>query len=147
MATNLINKTKIDLIGDQLSIKHGPIPWFKGDKTVSINDIQQFYVKELKDKNRKTYNYGVWAVLNDGSRLDLTKGVNMTSDYALVVEQKLEKYLDIKDQRVKGAYGNVKPRINIKEIVIEDTLDLEDLKNKPDPEIDYRENWNNEDLV
>ncbi len=147
--TNFFNKTKIDLIGDQLTIKHGPIPWFKGDQEVNINDIQQFYVKEISKKNDDTvsFNYGVWAMMRNGTRLDLTKGVNMESDYALIVEQKLENYLGIQDQPVKGAYGNVKyhPINHVDEI--DAPLDLDDFKNRAEPEIEKRKNWDDEQFV
>ena len=150
VVTNFFNKTKIDLIGDQLTIKHGPIPWFKGDKEVNINDIEQFYVKEIKKQtqNGSIYNYGVWGIMRDGSRLDLTKGVNMKSDYALVVEQKLEKYLGIVDRPVKGAFGNHQQiSFGHEEDESESKLDLDELKNRPQPEKKYRDNWNEEDFV
>ena len=155
--TNLFNETKIDLINDQLTIKHGPIPYFRGDQTVNVNNIKQFYVKELKksSKNGTTFNYGVWGILKDGSRLDLTKGVNMDSDYALEVEEKLEKYLGIQDEPVKGAYGNVEKRKvekatkkkTGKQNKAEEPLDLDELKNRPKPEIEKRNNWKDEDFV
>ena len=162
--TSFFNKTSIDLIDDELIIKHGPIPWFRGDQKVNINDIQQFYVKEIRKdgQNSSSYNYGVWGIMNDGARLDLTKGVTMTSDYALVVEEKLEAYLEIEDHPVKGAYGNTgDPRIRKaarkakkstnrrkkRKEKTEKPLDLDELKNRPKPEIEERKNWDDEDFV
>ena len=150
VVTNFFNKTKIDLIGDQLTIKHGPIPWFKGDQEVNVNDIEQFYVKELKknNKNGTSFNYGVWGIMRNGNRIDLTKGVTMDSDYALMVEQKLENYLGIQDKQVKGAFGNVKNSEALNEFDnTEPTLDLDDFKNRPEPEIEKRPNWKDEDFV
>ena len=61
----------------------------------------------------------------------------MDSDHALEVEQKLEEYLDIRDQPVKGAFGNVRNNE-------EKSLDLKDLNNNPNPEKVYRDNSNKE---
>ena len=150
--TSFFNKTTIDLIDDELMIKHGPIPWFRGNQDVNINEIEQFYVREIRSQNNNstTYNYGVWAIMMDGSRLDLTNGVTMTADYALVVEEKLETYLDIEDVPVKGAFGNVGNRKAIrkrKKKGREKPLDLDELKNRPTPEKQKRENWTDEDFV
>ncbi len=151
--SDFFNRTNIDLIGDQLTIKHGPIPWFKGNKEVNVNDIEQFYVKEIQKQHdgKTTYNYGVWGIMRDGTRLDLTKGVMMESDYALVVEEKLEQYLDIKDRPVKGAYGNTKTKqsnyLDEIEEDLEKPLDLDELKDRPKPEREYRDNWSDEDFV
>ena len=156
--TSFFNKTTIDLIDDELMIKHGPIPWFRGNQDVNINEIEQFYVREIRKngQNSGSINYGVWAIMMDGSRLDLTKGVTMEADYALVVEEKLETYLEIEDRPVKGAFGNVGNRKEARKIKkmrkqqkrsSEKPLDLDELKNRPKPEKEKRENWTDEDFV
>lgn len=104
----LFNKTYIDVDDRHLWIHHSPIPWWKGNIDLPVNEVEQIYVKEKKSRSKNgntSYNYALMAKLNNGSTKSLLD-INMTnSEKALELEQRIENYLGIKDRPVKGGYG------------------------------------------
>ena len=74
--------------------------------------------------------------------------LTLSTPLVYLVEQKLENYLGIEDRQVKGAYGNTNKKESMNEF--EDTeskLDLIDLKYRPAPEIEKRDNWIEDEFI
>jgi hypothetical protein len=46
------NKTYIDIHDHHLWVHHTPIPWWKGNVNIAVQDIEQVYVKEKKQKTK-----------------------------------------------------------------------------------------------
>ena len=46
------NKTNIEIDDDYLSIRHSPIPWWRGNVEIATTDINQLYVKETKTQGK-----------------------------------------------------------------------------------------------
>ncbi len=100
----LLNNTIITITPHQISVKHGPLPYF-GNKRLESQNVKQFYIKEKSQKNNKstTYTYEVHIEEVTGSHKRLVKGFDSPLQ-ALYLEQELEQYLDIEDQPVTGEF-------------------------------------------
>jgi len=94
----LVNKTTITVGVDQLTIRHGPIPW-RGNRTLYRSDFVQLYVEEVRRKNNTSYRLN--AVLANQKKLKLLSGIDERSQ-AIFVEKEIEKFMDIQDERVSG---------------------------------------------
>jgi hypothetical protein len=101
----LLNRTIIHVEGTELRVSHRPLPWW-GAKQVDPTQMSQLYCSEYvayKQNKRPQYRMKVHAVMRDGSRLDLLRGIE-DAGQALYLEQLLEKHLGIEDRPVKGEY-------------------------------------------
>ena len=104
------NKSWIDIEGGMLKISHRPIPWWKGNKSLEIDQINQVYVKEKISKSKKggiTYYYHLRAKLQDGEDVLLFDIDETESTEVLLLESKIEDYLGIRDRPVKGEYSSI----------------------------------------
>ncbi len=112
-----LNRTHVDVDQRQISIRHQPIPWWRGNKHYDPQDINQLYVKEkvAYTKNRQPhYAYELRAKLKDGRDQSIIS-INQSSSTAMQeVESYIEEFLGINDRPVKGEYGkrnnNPQPR-------------------------------------
>lgn len=97
-----INSTTLQIVGGNLSIRHGPLPW-RGNLSHPVQDFRQFYCQErlVQDKGSTRQTYDLHAVLTDGSDLKLVSDLT-DSAQALYLEQQIEDRLRIKDEPVKG---------------------------------------------
>jgi hypothetical protein len=101
----LFNQTTIRVSYDELSVRSGPLPW-PGKVEIFRGDVKQFFVREhmYKDKNsRLTYTYSVSLVDAKQKHYKLVDGLPSSSE-ARFLEQKIEQYLRLKDEPIKGEY-------------------------------------------
>lgn len=98
------NKTIIEVYGGALTIIDTPFTLFR-NKHVASEDIKQLYVKERRAQSRNSYStsyyYEVHIVTRDNKNVKLLGGLT-DHEQALFIEQKIEGFLGIKDERVAG---------------------------------------------
>ncbi|MFK7807836.1 MAG: DUF4178 domain-containing protein [Saprospiraceae bacterium] len=101
------NKTYIDVDKDYLSVVHKPIPWWKGDQEISTTDIKQIYVKEKvsRNKNGTSVTYELRAKMTDGKDKSIFNLQSLESQQVTEIEERLELFMGITDQPVKGEFG------------------------------------------
>jgi hypothetical protein len=98
-----LNKTYIKISFDSLSIRHRPFPWM-GQKTLKKADLKQLYSKKHISHGKHGshyYTYSVQALAQRNHVIELLSGLT-TREEALFIEQEVEKYLRIDDERVDG---------------------------------------------
>ncbi|MFM2243409.1 MAG: hypothetical protein RLZ97_2265 [Verrucomicrobiota bacterium] len=100
----IFNSTEIRAGTGRLAIKHGPIPW-RGNQDISTSEIQQLFCREKisRNKNGTTSSYELEAVLKGNTRKTILKSLT-APEHAIYIEQELEKFLRITDQRVHGEF-------------------------------------------
>ena len=103
--TGLFNRTVVAVTPDQLSIKHGPLPWF-GNKQLDPIVLKQLYVQERiqRNKGQRYYSYDLHMVTWDGRNQKLVGGL-ASPDQAFFLEQEIERFMGIKDQPVPGEFS------------------------------------------
>jgi hypothetical protein len=99
---SFVNRTRVRVDRGELSIHHGPIP-FPGNKILSTANLTQFYCTETVSNRRRGYSvsYDLNAVQADGTKVKLLTGLTEL-EQALYLEQRLEKFLGIENERVPG---------------------------------------------
>lgn len=104
------NKTNIDIAGDYLTVKHSPIPWWRGNRRVPTNAIEQLYVTEKKSqgKNGTQFKYQLRARLYDKNDVELLALDEVSPEELQQIEEHLERFIGINDEPVKGEYGRKK---------------------------------------
>jgi len=102
-----MNKTLIDVVDDYLMIEHKPIPWWRGNKEIPLQEIQQLYVKEVKKsgKNGVQFTYQLRAKMKTTGDQELINIDNLSSQQLLEIEKHLEDFAGIQDQPIAGEYG------------------------------------------
>lgn len=100
-----INHTDIYVSADTIEIKHQPLPWF-GNKRLQASNIKQLYVREkirvVNERSGQTRRYySVETIPHTGPNFSLLKSLE-SSQQALFIEQEIEKFLNIENQRVRG---------------------------------------------
>ena len=106
VAAGWLNRTHITADYQKISIRHGPLPWF-GNKNIEAWDLKQLYAKEKISRSHGRHgsstrtSYAVRAVTKSGRNIKLVGGLT-TQEQAIFIEQKIEKYLGIKDASVPG---------------------------------------------
>jgi hypothetical protein len=106
----VLNATTITIGFEELTIKHPPIPipWVNS-LTISRGDIKQLYTRQnvmvstAEERKSVSYSYSVNAVVQGQKDIALFK-VFDTAEEAKFVEQKIEQYLKIKNQKMPGEY-------------------------------------------
>ncbi len=101
------NKTYIDIDQNYLSVAHKPIPWWKGNKELLRENIAQLYVKEKisRGKNGTSTTYQLRAKLRNGKDEEIFNLASMESHQVLEIEQRLERFMGIPDEPVRGEYA------------------------------------------
>jgi hypothetical protein len=101
------NKTYIDVDKNYLSVTHKPIPWWKGNKALTTDLIQQIYVKEKMTNNKGgvSVTYELRAKLTDGKDVELFNIQSLESHEVIDLEERLERFLGIPNESVRGEYG------------------------------------------
>ncbi len=98
-----INKTNIIVNPQSLIIKHGPIPAW-GNKNLNARDLKQLYSIErvsYSKKGRPDHSYEMHAETKSGEDIKLLNGLE-NKEQILYIEQEIERFLKIKDERVIG---------------------------------------------
>lgn len=102
-----INKTTVRVDHSQLTVRHGPIPWW-GNKTIDTAEIVQLYTKQNLGRSHRNSgwasNFELHAVMKQGKHQKILSGLE-SSEYALFAEQVIEAHLGIADYPVRGEYG------------------------------------------
>lgn len=94
----IMNRTRIAIGIDDLSIRHAPIPW-PGNRSIPRTDLERLFVEERVYRNKGPYyTYGLNAVLKDGARVKLLSGLE-DPEQALFLEQEIEARLGIQDRK------------------------------------------------
>jgi hypothetical protein len=105
--TGYINKTTVTVDHNQLTVRHGPLPWW-GNKQLNTAEIVQLYAKQNFGRSYRSNgwsgNFEVHAVMKQGKHQKLLSGLD-SSEHVLFVEQVIEDYLGIVDYPVRGEYG------------------------------------------
>lgn len=98
-----LNKTWITVAGGELTIRHGPLPWF-GNRAVPSAEIGQLYCEQsvIRNRNSTSVSYNLCAVLRDGRKVDLIK--SLPSEQALYLEHRIEEHLGIEPAPVAGEF-------------------------------------------
>ena len=102
VAALFVNRTEIT-VGDGLyRVKHGPLPW-PGNRVGYSDDIEQLYVVEKINRNKNSVSivYNVMVKQKDGTKFKLISSLN-EMDQALFLEQEIERFLRIEDEKVSG---------------------------------------------
>jgi hypothetical protein len=97
-----LNKTYVRVDISNIVIKHAPLPFF-GNKTLNSSGIKQLYTKEKVSHSRhgSSVSYEVHVITHDRKNVKLLSGLE-SSEQALFIEQKIERFLKIEDKAVKG---------------------------------------------
>lgn len=106
----LFNKTLIDVSDGHLWVSHSPIPWWKGNVDIPVDQIEQIFVKEKQrqSNNSASSTYILSAKLRDGTTQKLLDTGIMDSEKAIELEELIENYLGIEDVPIKGEFGTVR---------------------------------------
>lgn len=99
---NLFNHTTIQVDRERFAVQHDPVPW-PGEIKIPVQDLKQLYCKKKVShgRNSTSVTYTLSAVLRDGTEKKLLTGLE-SPDVAGFIEQSIEKWLNIPDQRVTG---------------------------------------------
>jgi hypothetical protein len=102
MLTGFLNRTRIEVSRNQLTIRHGPLPW-RGNQDLPGRQLTQLYGEEVtsRGKNSVTITYDLHAVDREGRKVKLLSGLT-EKDQVLYLEQTLERRLGIEDAPVAG---------------------------------------------
>ncbi len=97
-----LNSTVIDVDGNVIRVRHGPIPWW-GNHRLSSKAIIQLYSKHEHWSNYTSSidAFQVRAITNARRNLLLVSGLDH-AEQALFIEQEIEKFLNIEDRPVRG---------------------------------------------
>jgi len=99
-----VNKTDIYVTDKDITISSTPLknPFTK-DEVIPTKNIKQLYVTRYVSSTTNgvpNYAYALYAITNSNKRVPLIKGMNKETQ--LYLEQEIENFLDIEDERVRG---------------------------------------------
>ncbi len=105
--TLIFNRTNIIVDHDRTLIEHRPLKLpFYNDKSISNKDIQQIFVEkyvESTTNNIPNHAFSVSIIFKNGKREKLIKGI-MHLEQAQYIEQEIENFLRIPDEKIKGEH-------------------------------------------
>ena len=96
VAAYLVNRTSVQLRSGQVSVWHGPLPWF-GEKDVTRADIARVWsekIGQVTDEDTAfvpAVSYAVKLLLKAGKTLNLVSGL-LAPEQALFIEQQIRKH-------------------------------------------------------
>ncbi len=98
----LLNRTTIKVDRQWFIVQHDPVPW-PGEVKVPVRELEQLYCQEqtTQRKRSSSASYTLSAVLKDGRKKTLLTGLD-GPEVAAFIEQQVEGWLNIEDQRVVG---------------------------------------------
>jgi len=105
----LFNRTRVSIEENKFEVVHQPFRWF-GNRRLDAREINQLYCTEYeayKSNGLPQYRMCVNAVMRDGARLDLIKGLEDPGQ-AFYLEDLIERHLRIPDRPV----SEEQPRIS-----------------------------------
>jgi len=101
----LFNRTRVSIEGDQVEVIHRPFRWF-GNRRLDAREINQLFCTEYvayKSNDQPQYRMCVNAILQDGAKLELIKGLE-DAGQAFYLEDLIERHLRIPDRPVSGEH-------------------------------------------
>lgn len=103
-----VNHTYIFVDAEKVEIEYGPLPIpFWSENKFSVGDFEQIYVERYqsgKTNNQPNYSFKVMAkVRHRKTAVQLIKGLKRL-DHAQYIEQEIEHFLKIKDEKVRGEF-------------------------------------------
>lgn len=101
----LFNTTTIRISATELTIRHGPVPWF-GQRTLDPAQVKQLFVERKVHRGKNgsvSYSYRLHAILLDDQRVKLLSGIT-DENQARFLEHTMERFLAIQDSPVKGEH-------------------------------------------
>ncbi|MCK6629035.1 MAG: zinc-ribbon domain-containing protein [Anaerolineae bacterium] len=109
---NLINRTRITITPDKLSIVHFPIP-FPFYRRFDPIFLKQLYVREVKHQHKSSvsYTYDLYVTTWSGRSHKLVSKIK-AAHLALALEKEIERFLGIKDQSMPGEFRWLSEREN-----------------------------------
>ncbi len=101
-----INTSHLNVTRRWLNIRTSPIAWpFRRNRRIPVQDIRQLYVtqyEESRTNDRPNYAYALHAILKNGEKLKLIRGMNLETMRYL--EHEIESFLRIENVPVKDEY-------------------------------------------
>lgn len=98
------NTTHVNLTRRYLEIKTRPVPdLFRKDRKIPVEEIEQLYVTKYvsaRKNNTPQYAHALYALLKNGKKIRLVKGMNLETQRYL--EHEMESFLHIEDEKVEG---------------------------------------------
>jgi hypothetical protein len=99
------NHTAMEISPDGLTVRHGPLP-SRGNRQLAASQIRQPFCErsssmQSSNRNNSTPTYSLSAILNDGSKVKLVRGVRELTD-ARYLERQIELAMNIAPQPVAG---------------------------------------------
>lgn len=109
-AAQTLNRTRITVSRARVVVRHGPLPWL-GNRDVESSTIKQIFTKiNLNGNNGRSgllfAPYDLLALGRNDETIKLLSGLSLTREQAAYLEQKLERYLGIKDVPRQSAGAN-----------------------------------------
>lgn len=101
-----VNRSYIDASQRMLTVRHGPLPWPRGNKEIAVADLHQLYVEE-KTGNKGSKYHILRAMLESGDKLTILGNINAPAETLLELERAVEEYIGIVDAPVIGEMENV----------------------------------------
>ncbi|MCP4535651.1 MAG: hypothetical protein GY832_00720 [Chloroflexi bacterium] len=100
----ILNEKVIEVTQDSLSTKcEGPVPWLASDHLLDSANIKQVYIiKRVTGGRSSTTYYDVYVLTRDEQHEKLVTVSN--GDWALYIEQEIERFWGIEDQVVRGEW-------------------------------------------
>jgi hypothetical protein len=101
----LLNRTVIKVTSEFLTVRHGPVPSFYGNRSMRIDELERLSCEEETDPEThgRIYVYGVHGLTKGGSKVDLI--TELDDAQALFIQQELERWLKIAGHRLGGGWG------------------------------------------
>jgi len=105
---SLLNTTYVSVTPLELQVEHRPLPVpMQTKRVLSSRQIAQVYVKKYangKTNGQPNWAYAVEVLLQNQAAIRLLGGLK-TADFALYLEQEIERFLHIDDRRVKAEWS------------------------------------------
>lgn len=102
MAAIHLNRTSISVTKRKIRVRTIPIKSFLWrSKDLNVDEITQLYVTRYTQSTTNgnpNYAYALYAIMQDGEKISLVRGMNRETQ--VYVEQEIEGYLGIKNQKV-----------------------------------------------
>ncbi len=98
----IFNSTTVAVSDEEVTVAHGPLPWF-GGRAVARADVAQFYVVEVRG-NKGSRSWTVFAELGSGHRTKLVGGLS-SPGRARFLEDWLEQKTGVEDRPVDGEHA------------------------------------------
>ena len=101
--TGFLNRTRVKLGYGELSIRHGPLPWW-GNQDIAANNIEQLYCQRSKMQKNGQFSWNLCAVLKKGEKVTLLTGFDSPDEAGYLVYE-LESRLHIVGRPVAGEWA------------------------------------------